>query len=85
VVGEDGPDERGARPSNNAPDAIHLGRQKPDGSPDYHGWPDRFGFLPASQAVYNPIGGTSDDHCVPDSTNPPSGCTPGEPSEHSEI
>jgi len=76
VVGEDGPDERGARPSNNAPDAIHLGRQKPDGSPDYHGWPDRFGFLPSSQAVYNPIGGTSDDHCVPDSTNPPSGCTP---------
>jgi 2-hydroxychromene-2-carboxylate isomerase len=85
VVGEDGPDQRGARPSNNAPDAIHLGRQKPDGSPDYHGWPDRFGFLPSSQAVYNPIGGTSDDHCVPDSTNPPSGCTPGEPSEHSEI
>jgi hypothetical protein len=76
IVGEDGADERGARPSNNAPDAIHLGRPNPDGSPDYHGWPDRFGFLPSSQAVFNPIGGTSDDLCVPDPSNPPSGCTP---------
>jgi len=75
LVGEDGADERGARPSNNAPDALHLGRQNPDGSPDYHGWPDRFGFLTSSQAVYNPIGGTSDDLCVPDPSNPPSGCT----------
>jgi hypothetical protein len=58
------------------PDTIQLARQNPDGSPDYHGWPDRFGFLPSSQAVYNPIGGTSDDLCVPDPTNPPSGCTP---------
>src|SRR5438270_4448602 len=52
-VGEDGPDERGARPTNNAPDALHLGRQNPNGSPDYHGWPDRFGFLPSSLAVFN--------------------------------
>jgi hypothetical protein len=65
LVGEDGADERGARPSNNAPDAIHLGRQNPDGSPDYHGWPDRFGFLPSSQAVFNPIGGSNDDVCPP--------------------
>jgi hypothetical protein len=76
LAGEDGADERGARPSNGAPDMLQLGRQNPDGSPDYHGWPDRYGFLPSSQAVFNPIGGTSDDLCVPDPTNPPSGCTP---------
>src|SRR5262249_41055320 len=61
LVGEDGADERGARPSNNAPDALHLAQQNKDGSPDYHGWPDRFGFLPSSQAVFNPIGGPGDD------------------------
>jgi hypothetical protein len=76
LVGEDGADERGARPANNAPDALHLARQNPDGTPDYHGWPDRFGFLPSSQAVFNPIGGSSDDLCVPDPSNPPSLCTP---------
>ena len=75
LIGEDGPDERGARPSNNAPDVVQLGRQNPDGSPDYHGWPDRYGFLPSSQAVFNPIGGTSDDLCVRNPTPPPS-CTP---------
>jgi glucose/arabinose dehydrogenase len=75
LVGEDGPDERGARPSNNAPDAFHLAQVNPDGTPDYHGWPDRFGFLASTQAVYNPIGGPSDDLCVPDPTNKPSGCT----------
>src|SRR4029434_2014593 len=63
LVGEDGADERGARPANNAPDALHLARQNPDGTPDYHGWPDRFGFLPSGQAVFNPIGGPSDDLC----------------------
>jgi hypothetical protein len=63
LAGMDGADERGNRPSNNAPDEIHLGRQNPDGSPDYHGWPDRYGGLPTSQAVYNPIGGSSDDLC----------------------
>jgi hypothetical protein len=72
----DGADERGARPSNNAPEELHLGRQNPDGSPDYHGWPDRYGGLPTSQRVYNPIGGPSDDLCVADSSNPPSLCTP---------
>ena len=75
IVGEDGADERGARPSNNAPDALHLAQQNPDGSPDYHGWPDRFGFLPSSQAVFNPVGGPGDDLCVADPTNPPSLCT----------
>jgi hypothetical protein len=72
IVGEDGPDERGARPSNGAPDNLHLAKQNPDGTPDYHGWPDRFGFLPSSQAVFNPVGGPSDDLCVFDASNPPS-------------
>jgi hypothetical protein len=76
LVGEDGPDERGARPSNNAPDALHLAQVNKDGSPDYHGWPDRFGFLASTQAVFNPIGGPSDDLCVFDASNPPSMCTP---------
>src|SRR6516165_6877435 len=65
LAGMDGADERGARPSNNAPDELHLGRQNPDGSPDYHGWPDRYGGLPTSQAVFNPIGGPNDDVCPP--------------------
>jgi len=75
LVGEDGADERGARPSNNAPDAFHLARQNKDGSPDYHGWPDRYGFLPTTQAVFNPVGGPGDDLCV-SANNPPSNCTP---------
>ncbi|HZI85149.1 MAG TPA: hypothetical protein VFF44_14640 [Casimicrobiaceae bacterium] len=76
LVGEDGPDERGARPANGAPDALHIAQQNADGTPDYHGWPDRFAFLPSGQAVFNPIGGPSDDLCVFDPTNPPSLCTP---------
>jgi hypothetical protein len=76
LVGEDGADERGARPTNNVPDVLQLAVPNPDGSPDYHGWPDQFGFLPASQAVFNPVGGPGDDLCVPDPTNPPSTCTP---------
>jgi hypothetical protein len=75
VVGEDGADERGARPSNGAPDSMQIARQNDDGTPDYHGWPDRYGFLPTSQAVFNPVGGPSDDLCVFDATNPPSHCT----------
>src|SRR5215469_9776931 len=59
----DGADERGNRPSNNAPEEIHLGRQNADGTPDYHGWPDRYGGLPTTQAVFNPIGGVADDLC----------------------
>jgi glucose/arabinose dehydrogenase len=76
LVGEDGADERGARPSNNAPDNIQLAQQNPDGTPDYHGWPDQYGFLPAFDAVFNPVGGPGDDLCVPDPTNPPSLCSP---------
>jgi glucose/arabinose dehydrogenase len=76
LVGEDGADERGARPSNNAPDNIHVARKADDGGPDYHGWPDQYGFLPSSLAVYNPVGGPGDDLCVPDPTNLPSTCTP---------
>jgi hypothetical protein len=76
LVGEDGADEMGSRPSNNAPESLHLARQNSDGSPDYHGWPDRYGFLPTSQAVFNPVGGPLDALCVPDPSNPPSLCTP---------
>jgi len=74
LVGMDGADERGARPSNNAPDELHLGRQNPDGSPDFHGWPDRYGGLPSSQAVYNPIGGPSDDLCQSPPNSPFPAC-----------
>ncbi|MBV9199688.1 MAG: hypothetical protein JOY83_08165 [Alphaproteobacteria bacterium] len=63
LAGMDGADERGNRPSNNAPEEIHLGRQNPDGSPDYHGWPDRYGGLATNQRVYNPQGGANDDVC----------------------
>src|SRR5205823_14048256 len=76
LAGEDGPDERGARPSNGAPDVLQLGRQNPDGSPDYHGWPDRYGFLPSSQAVFNPIGGPSDDLCQSPPNSPFPACIP---------
>ncbi len=75
-VTENGEDERGARPTNNSPDRLHVAQQNKDGSPDYHGWPDRFGFLDSTQAVFNPIGGPGDDLCVPDPGNPPSFCTP---------
>jgi hypothetical protein len=75
LIGEDGADERGARPSQNAPDSFHLAQQNKDGTPDYHGWPDRYGFLPSDQAVFNPVGGPGDDLCVPDPANPPSFCT----------
>jgi|SRR5579864_2681823 len=76
LVGEDGADERGARPSNGAPEVFSVDQQNADGTPVYHGWPDRYGFLAASQAVFNPVGGASDDLCVFDASNPPSFCTP---------
>jgi hypothetical protein len=76
LVGMDGADERGNRPSNNAPDELHLGRQNPDGSPDYHGWPDRYGGLPTSQAVYNPVGGPADDLCQSPPNSPFPACVP---------
>jgi hypothetical protein len=63
LAGMDGADERGARPTDEAPEEIHVGQQNPDGSPDYHGWPDRFGGIATSQRVYNPIGGPNDDVC----------------------
>src|SRR5215472_4220692 len=75
LVGEDGADERGARPSNGAPEVLSLDYQDPVGTPVYHGWPDRYGFLASSQAVFKPIGGPSDSLCVFDATNPPSFCT----------
>jgi hypothetical protein len=75
LVGEDGADERGARPTNNVPDNLQLAVQNPDGTPDYHGWPDQFGFLPSSQAVFNPIGGPNDDLCVSDPSSLPSTCS----------
>ena len=61
-VTENGEDERGARPVNFSPDRLVLAQQNPDGSPDYHGWPDRFGFLDSTQAVFNPVGGPGDDN-----------------------
>lgn len=62
LVTENGEDERGARPTNNAPDRLQLAQQNPDGTPDFHGWPDRFGFLDSTQSVFNPIGGPGDDN-----------------------
>jgi len=69
-VTENGEDERGARPTNNAPDRLQLAQQNKDGSPDYHGWPDRFGFLASTDAVFNPVGGPGDDLCTTDPTPP---------------
>lgn len=64
LVSENGEDERGARPVNNSPDRLTLAQQNADGSPDYHGWPDRFGFLDSTQALYNPVGGPGDDNAA---------------------
>ncbi len=61
LISENGEDERGARPVNNAPDRLAIARQNKDGTPEYHGWPDRFGFLDSTQSVFNPIGGGGDD------------------------
>jgi len=33
-----------------------------NGGLDYHGWPDRFGFLASTQSVFNPVGGPADDN-----------------------
>ena len=73
MVSENGEDERGARPTHNAPDRLAVARQNADGTPEYHGWPDRFGFLDSTQSVFNPIGSPADD-------NPAS--TTGRPVEH---
>jgi len=58
LISENGEDERGARPANNAPDRLQIW----NGGLDYHGWPDRFGFLASTQAVFNPVGGPADDN-----------------------
>jgi len=64
-VTENGEDERGARPTNNAPDRLAVTEASLNakrGFLDYHGWPDRFGFLNSTQAIFNPIGGDADDN-----------------------
>jgi len=75
-VTENGEDERGARPVQNAPDRLQLAQQNPDGSPDFHGWPDRFGFLDSTQSVFNPTGGPGDDLCNPPNPSPFPACSP---------
>ena len=62
MISENGEDERGSRPVNNSPDRVAVARQNADGSPEWHGWPDRFGFLDSTQAVFNPVGGPADDN-----------------------
>src|SRR5262249_12805154 len=76
LVGEDGADERGARPSNGAPEVLSLDRHDSDGTRVYHGCPAVYGFLPKTKAVFTPVGGPSDDLCVPDPSTPPTLCTP---------
>ena len=44
---------------------LSIDQLNPDDTPVYHGWPDRYGFLPSSQAVFNPVGGPNDDVCPP--------------------
>src|SRR5207245_3686638 len=58
-------DERVSRHTNNAPDRLQLGQMTPDGTPDYRGWPDQFGFLASTQRAFNPVGGPADDLCSP--------------------
>lgn len=64
LVTENGEDERGARPVNNAPDRLQIARQNRNGTPSFHGWPDRFGFQDSTQALFNPIGGPADDNAA---------------------
>lgn len=64
LVTENGEDERGARPVNNSPDRLQIARQNKNGTPDYHGWPDRFGYFDSTQALFNPIGGPADDNAA---------------------
>jgi glucose/arabinose dehydrogenase len=66
LITENGEDERGARPANNSPDRLQVSR----GNLDYHGWPDRFGFLNSTQAVFNPVGGPADDNAAVAVGNP---------------
>src|SRR5262249_55548079 len=59
-ITENGEDERGARPTNNAPDRLQVAEPNADGTPDFHGWPDRFGFLDSTQAIFDPVCGPGD-------------------------
>jgi glucose/arabinose dehydrogenase len=64
-VTENGEDERGGRPTNNSPDRLQVTQalqNRIHGTLDYHGWPDRFGFLNSTQAIFTPIGGPADDN-----------------------
>jgi glucose/arabinose dehydrogenase len=64
-VTENGEDERGARPANNAPDRLQITdalENAVHGTLDFHGWPDRFGFLNSTQAIFKPVGGPADDN-----------------------
>jgi hypothetical protein len=62
-----GEDERGARPTNNAPDRLDLVPQavingvSSGGRPDWHGWPDWFGGMDSEDPRFLPIGGPADD------------------------
>jgi len=80
LITVNGEDERGARPTNGAPDRLDVTparRAAEEGTLDYHGWPDRFGFLESTQTIFNPIGGPGDDLCVPSSApGNIRGCTP---------
>src|SRR5258708_39742829 len=60
VVGEDGADQRGARPSNKAPESLQLARQNKEGRPDYHGRPHPHGFPPTTQTLFQPGGGAGE-------------------------
>jgi glucose/arabinose dehydrogenase len=63
MVTENGEDERGARPANNSPDRLAVVPKKvTEQGLDFHGWPDRFGFLDSTQAIFTPIGGPADDN-----------------------
>jgi glucose/arabinose dehydrogenase len=60
-ITENGEDLRGARPVNNAPDRLQVARQTTEGTPDYHGWPDQFGFLDSTQRVFDPVPAPAED------------------------
>ena len=84
-VTENGEDERGARPTNNSPDRLQVAQMNPSGSPDYHGWPDRFGDLDSTQAVFNPQGGPGDDECGPTSGGSFPACVPAVKANHTPV
>src|SRR2546421_10403715 len=84
-VTENGEDERGARPTNNSPDRLQVAQMNANGTPDYHGWPDRFGDLDSTQAVFNPQGGPGDDECGPTSGGSFPDCVPAVKANHTPV